>query len=69
MTINGNIFNCMTPPGIATYEYLVSWQGGGYILYPIRGEHTEEDVKAAKQYIREKADAVRIETHWQKRGT
>lgn len=66
MTINGNYVNAVSPQGIPYFEYLDSWQGAGYILYPIRKEHTEDDVKDCKQYIRQSFDVVRINVIWQK---
>jgi len=52
-----------TPNGPMMYDWELAGPGGAsYRLFPERNKHTGADVRAAKEYIRDRHDAVRIIT-------
>jgi hypothetical protein len=49
------------------YDYsLAGAAGGAFVLYPVRGEHTDEQVAAAKDWLRGSRDVVSIRVEWEK---
>lgn len=55
-----------TDPPIAYEWYLTGPQGARFILYPITGVHTNDDVKAANKWLRHNNDVVSLQTRWVK---
>lgn len=46
------------------YDYNLGRDGGRFVLFPLTGFHTEEDVILAKKELRRDHDVVSINTEW-----
>lgn len=57
-----------TIPPIDYEWYLTGPQGARFILYPVEGKHTEDDVKRAKHWLHREHDVVSLQIRWNKKG-
>jgi hypothetical protein len=55
-------------PPIDFEWYLTGPQGARFILYPVKGQHSEEDVKRARQSLYREQDVVSMQVRWVKAG-
>ena len=53
----------MTDVGVK-YDYSFGIGGARFYIYPLKGKHTEDDVKKAKQQLRREQDVISIQTEW-----
>lgn len=54
----------VTPNGIEYEFWIVSSQGAAFELRPRRGEHSREDLRIAKKYLRNMRDVVQLWVRW-----
>jgi hypothetical protein len=53
-----------TEKPVAYTYYLTGPQGARFELYPVKDDHTEEDVKLAKTWLYRNQDVVSIQVRW-----
>jgi len=57
-----------TPNPIEFEDDVTGPQGARFVLYPVKGVHTEEDVRKARLWIRFNRDVVSMQIRWKNAG-
>jgi len=53
-----------TPNPVGFESYITGPDGARFILYPVKGQHTTDDVKDAAAFLRRNRDVVHLSVEW-----
>jgi hypothetical protein len=53
-----------TPNPVGFESYITGPDGARFILYPVKGDHTKDDVTEAAAYLRRNRDVVHLSVEW-----